>query len=942
PCEGHVEVYYDNEMGYVGDKNWNEKTDEVVCKSTHCGRPVGNSNVYRSYSRPVWLNELDCKGNEESLWDCDGWPGPSVSFYRKPTVKKVKCSCKSLIIHITRIHEQHNQSKSNILFQNAERRVSYCILNAGADDATRLCKSIPGCGETGKIVTSQWMRTEGFMSSQQGAFKKINCSGIQNVKHLWQCIESHPSKCILPAAVSCTGNPLNIDKVKVLLTDDSDRETKCYGYVKIQKTQKNDKKSHVCGDDWTEKESEMVCKELNCGKVIKELKTINGKNGIMNHVKCTGSESSLWYCRAEHRSQKCTSAPYVVCQVSGSREVRLQDGPGKCAGRLEVKDEGQWKRVSKENWDGSYTKHACKQLDCGDDGKDKSDSDEFSQGTGEMLTFRCQQSDKNLADCTATNTNNQNRNEKAVQLICNENKLLFLDGPQSCSGDVAIEYKEELYWLSGSNERWNKELANKVCQQMHCGNATRHNQSSPGVKNRMWNESFSCSSDQKSIFDCNKTQINSSNSTIAHVECEGNITVTLTDTCWGMVNISTGNETGYVSGAHWSDTLSKELCKELGCGTEILKPIKKPGTSDGIKFKSLFKMKNSINMRQYSIVKMEMNPESTKNQDSKKPAYVVCKGIGLFFVKTGSIFFGFRQITVFVSGSIKPRFNDKDNQRHKCSGNVEVSYEGQWLPVSKKTLDNKETQNTICTELQCGNGLSSKPYFGPKPTENHVIIIQECSQKTIAECKVETAELSGSNSQTSDLGGLHCSNWKTLALEDFGPSQTSSENICKGDLVVYSNKESEPKRNFVSSQEFSKDVGTKLCEAMKCGNYKRYRNSTELLKADNWYEGIFKCKNSTNIWDCETQKQQRDQNETAKLFIECHGEPTVKLSANGELSIDDASVCNSHWKEEYSHMVCQQLGRGNAIPNLSKNQRKTLTVSYHVHCENHNYLIGQC
>ncbi|XP_014865249.1 PREDICTED: scavenger receptor cysteine-rich type 1 protein M130-like isoform X2 [Poecilia mexicana] len=969
PCEGHVEVYYDNKMGYVGDKNWNNKTDEVVCKTTHCGQPMGNSNVYRSYSHPVWLNELDCKGNEASLWECDGWPGPSVSFYRKPTVKKVKCSY-NISFHL----EQHKcEGAVKYTIQSDKKETGYiCNEGFGADDATRLCKSIPGCGETGKIVTSQWMRTEGFMSSQQGAFKKINCSGIQNVKHLWQCIESHPSKCSLPAAVSCTdhkrlqliGNTSNVcsgqleeeendkwkkpknqtipdlckklhcgeaqpsqqnatngnvhcpDKVKVLLTDDNDRETKCYGYVKIQKTQKNDEKSHVCGDDWTEKESEMVCKELNCGKVIKELKTINGKNGIMNHVKCTGSESSLWYCRAEHRSQKCTSAPYVVCQ--GSREVRLQDGPGKCAGRLEVKDEGQWKRVSKENWDGSYTKHACKQLDCGDDGKDKSDSDEFSQGTGEMLTFRCQQSDKNLADCTATNTNNQNRNEKAVQLICNENKLLFLDGPQSCSGDVAIEYKEELYWLSGSNERWNKELANKVCQQMHCGNAKRHNQSSPGVKNRMWNESFSCSSDQKSIFDCNKTQINSSNSTIAHVECEGNITVTLQHKCWGMVSISTGNETGYVSGEHWSDTLSKELCKELGCGTEILKPIKKPGTDSEIKFKSLFKMKNSINMRQYSIVKMEMNPESTKNQDSKKPAYVVCKG------------------------SIKPRFNDKDNQRHKCSGNVEVSYEGQWLPVSKKTLDNKETQNTICTELQCGNGLSSKPYFGPKPSENHVIIIQECSQKTIAECQVETAEMSGSNSQTSDLGGLHCSNWKTLALEDFGPSQTSSENICKGDLVVYSNKESEPKRNFVSSQEFSKDVGTKLCEAMKCGNYKRYRNSTELLKADNWYEGIFKCKNSNNIWDCETQKQQRDQNETAKLFIECDGEPTVKLSANGELSIDDASVCNSHWKEEYSHMVCQQLGRGNAIPNLSKNQRKTLTVSYHVHCENHNYLIGQC
>lgn len=104
---------------------------------------------------------------------------------------------------------------------------------------------------------------------------------------------------------------------------------------------------------------------------------------------------------------------------TASLEVRLQDGPGKCAGLLEVKDEGQWKRVSKEGWDASYTQRACRLLDCGDAGKDKLDSDEFSQGTAAMLTFSCKQADKNLTDCKTTKTNNQNRNEKAVQLICN-------------------------------------------------------------------------------------------------------------------------------------------------------------------------------------------------------------------------------------------------------------------------------------------------------------------------------------------------------------------------------------------------------------------------------------------------------------------------------------------------------------------------------------------
>ncbi|XP_023196450.1 scavenger receptor cysteine-rich type 1 protein M130-like isoform X1 [Xiphophorus maculatus] len=967
PCEGHVEVYYGNEMGHVGDKNWNEKTDEVVCRSTHCGRPVRKSNVYRAFNSTVWLNELECRGDEASLWDCDGWPGPKVSFYRKPTVKKITCSY-DISFHL----EQH-KCEGAVMYtiqSPTENHTGYvCSDGFEEDDATRLCNSLPGCKGPGKKVTSQWMTTEKFMSSQHRAL--INCAGIQNVKHLWQCVESLSSTCAGPAAVSCEGhkrlqlrgkksnvcagkleeegdgkwkpteNQKTIpdlckklhcgnsqpsqqnatsdhvnctDQVKVFLTDDGDKETKCYGYVKIQS---DNKKRHVCGNDWTEKEYEMVCKELKCGKVIKmEMKTMNRKDGIMNHVKCTGGESSLWYCRAEHRHQQCTSAPYVVCQAS--LEVRLQDGPGKCAGLLEVKDEGQWKRVSKEGWDASYTQRACRLLDCGDAGKDKLDSDEFSQGTAAMLTFSCKEADKNLTDCKTTKTNNQNRNEKAVQLICNENKLLFLDGPQSCSGYVAIEYKENLYWLSGSNETWNKELANKVCQQMHCGNASSFSPRFSEDKNRMWGESFSCSSDHKSIFDCNKKQINSNNSAIAHVKCEGKITVTLENECWGAVKISTGDDSGYVSGRHWSDMLSEALCKELGCGTEILTPIIKSNTNGEIKFKGLFKMTNSSKMAQYSIVKMETNPESTRNPEPRDPAYVVCKD------------------------SVKPRFNDKDNERHKCSGNVEVSYEGQWFPVSKATLDNKATQKTICAQLECGDALDSKAYYGPRPKLSHVVTVQGCSQNTVAECKTVTAKTFESNSQTSDLGGLRCSNWRTLGLEDFGTLQPSSEDVCKGDVVVYSNGESDPKRNFVSSQNLTQDVGQKLCDAMKCGKYKRYRNSIELLQADNWYEGIFKCKSSTNIWDCETQKQQRDRNETAKLYIECEGKPEMKLSQTGELSIDGVPVCRSQWETDYSHMVCQQLGKGNAIPTLSKKQGKTLKDSYHIRCDKHNYLIGQC
>lgn len=47
------------------------------------------------------------------------------------------------------------------------------------------------------------------------------------------------------------------------------------------------------------------------------------------------------------------------------------------------------------------------------------------------------------------------------------------------------------------------------------------------------------------------------------------------------------------------------------------------------------------------------------------------------------------------------------DSRDHCSGNVMMSYEGDWLPVCKKALDSKDTQNTICGELKCGRAEGS-------------------------------------------------------------------------------------------------------------------------------------------------------------------------------------------------------------------------------------------
>lgn len=107
-----------------------------------------------------------------------------------------------------------------------------------------------------------------------------------------------------------------------------------------------------------------------------------------------------------------------------------------------------------------------------------------------------------------------------------EHKVVFLKGDDSCSGTVGIEHGDHTYWLSGSNGTWDQDTANAVCQQKHCGKASAFSASvlDNDTKIDVWDKSYNCSSDTKSLFECDtQTQSSDHNDTIATVNCSGNI-----------------------------------------------------------------------------------------------------------------------------------------------------------------------------------------------------------------------------------------------------------------------------------------------------------------------------------------------------------------------------------------------------------------------------------
>ncbi|XP_023206712.1 scavenger receptor cysteine-rich type 1 protein M130-like [Xiphophorus maculatus] len=251
---------------------------------------------------------------------------------------------------------------------------------------------------------------------------------------------------------NCLPSDGNSDQSLYFICSDSVRlvqgTNRCSGRLEVKT---NQSWSSVCEKDFDLQDAEVVCREIGCGPPSVHQGALYGEAEApvgSREFLCEGSESALLKCSSRKSSGRNSCSPGQAVGLTCSDNIRLVGEASRCAGRLEMLHQEEWRPVDVwgSYWDMNSVAAVCAELDCGS-AVSVRNSEEASKRPVWMIFSDCWQSGSALKNCLPSDENSYQSHE----LICSGllvEPLIFLS---SSTDGVSTGRKQGSELLIGSH-----------------------------------------------------------------------------------------------------------------------------------------------------------------------------------------------------------------------------------------------------------------------------------------------------------------------------------------------------------------------------------------------------------------------------------------------------------------------------------------------------------